>query len=268
MYRIYCVLGGAAIVLCLCQIVVAETPPPKTPAEKPILVLSVTGLESPAHNWRERGEAIRKVLATEKRFEIHAAEDPEFLASPAIGKYDVVVLHFRNLKPLAQGDAVKRNLAAYVQGGGGLVAAVHGVLGAFPDWPEYVRIVGRIWGPQTSHDPRRAFPVAFSDAQHPITRGMAPFTADDELFSGLKGDTPIHVLATAPSLKVGKDVAIAFTLDYGRGRVFSTTLGHDARAIQMPGTAELLRRACLWAAGRDADIAGQGNAKSDKSPQP
>jgi type 1 glutamine amidotransferase len=43
---------------------------------------------------------------------------------------------------------------------------------------------------------------------------------------------------------------IAFVLQYGKGRVFHTTLGHDARAIQMSGTAELLRRGCAWAAGR------------------
>jgi type 1 glutamine amidotransferase len=43
---------------------------------------------------------------------------------------------------------------------------------------------------------------------------------------------------------------MAFAFEYGKGRVFHTPLGHDVRAIEIPGTAELLRRGCLWAAGR------------------
>jgi type 1 glutamine amidotransferase len=31
--------------------------------------------------------------------------------------------------------------------------------------------------------------------------------------------------------------------------VFNTPLGHDVRALQVPGTAELIRRGAAWAAG-------------------
>jgi type 1 glutamine amidotransferase len=219
-------------------------------AEKPILVLSVTGLDSRYHDWRARSEAIYAALSADRRFEVHRAEDPELLAAPALGKYPVVFLHYRNLQPLAQADAVRRSLAAYVRGGGGLVA-IHGALGAFPNWPEYVRIVGRVWGPKTGHDRRGPFPVTICDTQHPLTRGLTQFTADDELFSGLTGDTPVQVLATAASKRAGAEVPTAWALKYGQGRVFGSTLGHDAQAIRTPGTAELLRRACLWAARHD-----------------
>ena len=43
---------------------------------------------------------------------------------------------------------------------------------------------------------------------------------------------------------------MVFVLNYGKGRVFHTVLGHDARAYASPGVGELLRRACAWAAGR------------------
>lgn len=48
---------------------------------------------------------------------------------------------------------------------------------------------------------------------------------------------------------------MAFVLDYGKGRVFHTPLGHDARAIRIPGTAELIRRGTAWAAGAATDVA-------------
>jgi uncharacterized protein len=52
----------------------------------------------------------------------------------------------------------------------------------------------------------------------------------------------------ARSKMTGKDHPMAFVLEYGKGRVFHTPLGHDVRAIELPGVAELIRRGCLWTA--------------------
>jgi type 1 glutamine amidotransferase len=41
---------------------------------------------------------------------------------------------------------------------------------------------------------------------------------------------------------------MAFVLDYGKGRVFHTVLGHDLQAISNPPVARLLRRGCAWTA--------------------
>ena len=89
------------------------------------------------------------------------------------------------------------------------------------------------------------------DRQHPITRNMRHFQADDELYTCLVGERPVHVLATARSKVTGKDHPMAFVFNYGKGRVFHTPLGHDVKAIQMPGVAEITRRGCIWAAGRE-----------------
>src|SRR5262249_28916633 len=37
----------------------------------------------------------------------------------------------------------------------------------------------------------------------------------------------------------------------GKGRIFQTVLGHDAAAIRNRGAAELIRRGCAWAAGKE-----------------
>jgi type 1 glutamine amidotransferase len=80
---------------------------------------------------------------------------------------------------------------------------------------------------------------------------MKDFQTDDELYTCLGGDRPIQVLAVAKSKVDGKDYPMAFVLSHGRGRIFHTPLGHDVRAIQLPGPAQLLRRGTAWAAGID-----------------
>ena len=47
----------------------------------------------------------------------------------------------------------------------------------------------------------------------------------------------------------GKNRAQALTVNYGNGRVFMTQLGHDVKALNIPGTSELIRRGTAWAAG-------------------
>jgi type 1 glutamine amidotransferase len=78
---------------------------------------------------------------------------------------------------------------------------------------------------------------------------MQAFETDDELYTCLAGDRPVEVLATARSKVDGKVYPMAFVLNYGKGRVFHTALGHDVKAITNPNVAELFRRGCAWAAG-------------------
>jgi type 1 glutamine amidotransferase len=78
---------------------------------------------------------------------------------------------------------------------------------------------------------------------------MEPFETDDELYTCIAGERPIELLATARSKVDGKDYPMAFAFDYGKGRVFHCALGHDVKAVENPGAAELFRRGCAWSAG-------------------
>ena len=163
--------------------------------------------------------------------------------------YDALVMHFKNYDPLQRGEQAKANLVKFVQEGKGLVL-LHFACGAFEDWPEFANLAGRVWDKKTTHDPRGPFAVKISEPNHPITRGLSDFQADDELYFCLTGDRPIEVLATARSKVTKKDHPMAFVLPYGKGRVFHTPLGHDVKAFNMPGVAELIRRGTAWAAGQ------------------
>ena len=90
--------------------------------------------------------------------------------------------------------------------------------------------------------------MQFTDAQHPITKGLADFDTEDELYTCLDGDVPIHVLAKATSKVDKKDYPMAFVLTPGQGRTFHCVLGHDVKALG-PAVGQLYRRGSAWAAG-------------------
>jgi uncharacterized protein len=240
------------IAICLAMLTVAfaaAADEPKKPDQ--IRVLLIAGPDPFGHDWTQTVPAIRKVLGADKRIEVRV-ENPEFLASPAAADCDVIFLHFTDAqKPLVHKTEIHDNLAKLVREGKGLVV-IHCTCTAFPDWPEFANLAGRVWNrdPVNSHDPRGPFTVKIVQPQHPIMQGMKDFQADDELYICLVGDRPIEVLTTARSKRTGKDHPMAFVLEYGKGRVFHIALGHDARAIEMPGVAELIRRGSAWAAGR------------------
>lgn len=235
--------------LLLCAGVLTTLLSPAIAEEPAIRVLIVTGEDYEGHLWRETTPTVRKALEQDKRFDVRVVEDPDFLVSPTIANYDVIFLHFKNYPPLPHATAAQENLANLVKRGKGLVL-FHFACGAFEDWPEFANLAGRVWDRKTGHDPRGPFAVNIIEPQHPIMQGLQDFQADDELYTCLVGDRPVHVLATARSKITGNDHPMAFVFEYGKGRVFHTPLGHDPRAIEMPGVAELIRRGCLWTANR------------------
>ena len=211
-------------------------------------ILIVTGIDHPGHKWRETTPVLKEAIEKDPRLAVDVVEDPNFLASPRIHDYAAIVHHWMNWKTPAPGPAARENLRKFVTGGKGLVV-VHFGCGAFQDWPEFVKIAGRVWDPKLrGHDPRGPFRVDIADTDHPITRGMKSFETHDELYTCLAGETPIDVLATARS-KVDKKVyPMAFVLTCGKGRVFHSVLGHDVKAFSAPQVGELFRRASAWAA--------------------
>lgn len=219
----------------------------------PKKVVIVTGLEYPGHKWRETAPVLKEAIGQDKRLQVTVIEQPEFLASPKLADYDVIVLHYQNHQAPAPEGALA-NLKKVVEGGKGLVL-VHFACGAFIDWTtktapnDFLAIAGRVWNPKLrGHDPRGPFKVEIVDKRHPITKGLADFETDDELYTCLDGDTPIHVLAQATSKVDKKDHPMAFVLTPGKGRTFHCALGHDVKAFN-PQTRELYRRGTAWAAG-------------------
>jgi type 1 glutamine amidotransferase len=233
------------------ETVAAPGPIDLSPPLEGTRVLLVTGIDYPGHLWRQTAPALKQLIEIDPRLKVRIVEDPEALASPQLQGWDVVILHFMNWEKPAPGEQARQNLRRFVASGKGLML-LHFACGAWQDWPQFKEIVGRVYDPKARpHDPHGPFRIELADAQHPITKGMASFETTDELYTCLTGDAPIHSVATARSKVDGKEYPMAFVLNYGKGRVFHTVLGHDVRAITNSSVPELLRRGCAWAASLD-----------------
>jgi type 1 glutamine amidotransferase len=210
----------------------------------------VTGENSfNGHVWKDTSAEIKNILDAGKDFgEVVIQPDPNFIASDEFLTFDVAIFDFRNQNPLAQQEKVEANLLRFLGTANKGLVTVHWANGAFPFWPEFVNIVGR--AQLSVHDRRGPFMVKIVSPNHPITRDLQDFETNDELFWDTKiGNRTITPVAVATSNVHFADFPMALELQYNRARVFNTTLGHDVKALKVPGTAALIRRGTAWAAG-------------------
>jgi type 1 glutamine amidotransferase len=216
---------------------------------QPMRAVIVTGENSfNGHVWKDTSAELKKILDNGKDFQqVDIEPDPNFIGTEAFLSYKVAVFDFRNANPLQNDAQVQANLLKFLSQPKGLVL-VHWANGAFPYWPEFLNIVGR--AQQSVHDPRGPFTVKIVNPNHVITRGMKDYETDDELYwDTTEGNRTINPIVVAQSKVQYADYPMALTLRYKSANVFNTTLGHDVKALQVPGTAELIRRGTAWAAG-------------------
>ncbi len=225
-------------------------PAEDAPAKAKILLITGDDV-SPAHDWLSCAAATREVLKESGRFDVDVIGGAEVLANEAnLKNVDVIYFMLYNAKTPTLSDKGKENLLNFVKGGKGFVVT-HLSSASFKEWPEFKALCGRIWVMGTSgHGPRSVFKSVVVDKASPIAKGVDDFQQDDELYAKLQGDAPIHVLVQADSDWSKKTEPLAFTLDYGKGRVFHHTFGHDAKALNTPEVKKLIVQGTAWAAGK------------------
>jgi type 1 glutamine amidotransferase len=203
--------------------------------------------------------------------------DPNF--KPDFSRYAVVVSNF-GWKASAWPEDTRRAFEKYMAAGGGLVV-VHAADNAWPDWPEFNRMIGLGgWGDRSEkdgpyvyinaqgevvrdtspgkggrHGPQSEFMITMRDRTHPITQGLPDFWmhAQDECYSHLRGPAEnLTILATAsdtPQLQAaGRHEPTLMVISYEQGRVFHTTLGHDFYSFESVGFITTFLRGTEWAA--------------------
>jgi type 1 glutamine amidotransferase len=260
-------LAGALLGLALAQ----TSPQPAPPAKLQVLI--VTGQNSTSHDWRVNTPVLRKILEDTGRFEVRVTEEFRGATADTLAPYDVVLLNYYENKRanLRWGDSTDAALVNFVRGGKGLVA-YHFSLAAFEGWTEYEKMCAGTWRPNNGHhSARHDFTVTVQDREHPILRGLRTTfpQANDELYANLKWQPTgsFHVLATAwddhslykqgekqPLPGAGAAEPMLWTVDYGKGHVFVTAMGHDADAMKNPGFAITLARGTEWAASGKVTI--------------
>ncbi|HEY3321423.1 MAG TPA: ThuA domain-containing protein [Planctomycetota bacterium] len=214
-----------------------------------IQALIITGDDVGPHPWKETSAATTEILTKSGKFDVKVVEGFDVLKDKAeLAKYDEIIFMIFNAKKVAVTDEQKQNLYAYVKDGKGFVVT-HLCSATFGTDPEWAKLCGRYWVfGKSGHGKRVPFQCKVADKADPITKGIEPFEADDELYAKLLGEDKIHVLIEADSDFSKKTEPLMFTLEYGKGRVFHNAFGHDGKALKNPALEKLMVRGYEWAA--------------------
>jgi uncharacterized protein len=254
----------------------------------PVRVLIVDGQNN--HDWRRTTEALRRTLLASGRFSVDVSTTPDKGAPPPawdgwqpdLAGHDVVVSNYNGE---AWPERVRQDFVRFVAGGGGAVM-VHAANNAFPEWPEFNRMIGLGWrkadfgdrvtiddatgaqvrtptgeGPGAGHGPSHVFQIKVRQPDHPIMRGVpAQWThGKDQLSHGQRGPALNMTILDSAFDDVekggsGAHEPVTWIIPYGKGQVVTTILGHqwhdqkDQDALDCVGFQTVFARSVEWAA--------------------
>lgn len=231
----------------------ADPGPPKLHA------LIITGQN--AHDWRGTTPTLKQTLEETGKFDVRVVEEFRDAGPGTLAPYDLVVMNHSGRR--IWGERTEKAVEDWLRPGKGMVI-YHFALAGFTDWTEFEKMSGANWRTGNGdHSPRHDWTVDIQDREHPITKGLKSFpVVKEELYAALRWqpEGTYHVLATAwddhslyngrsghPIPGAGATQNILWTTQYGQGRVFVTTLGHDAENVKSEYFKVTFARGAEWA---------------------
>ncbi|MDY3561519.1 ThuA domain-containing protein [Gemmata sp. JC673] len=229
----------------LSLIALALAAPVLTAADPPKLNVLFLG-DAAGHRPADRFKQLQPVFA-KRGIELTYTDKLDDLNAKTLGGYDALMIYANHTKI---SEEQEKALLEYVEGGKGFVP-VHCASYCFLNSPKYVALVGAQF---RSHG-TGTFRTETVKADHPIMQGFKSFSSWDETYVHTKhneqGRTVLEVRAEG-------DLKEPWTWvrEQGRGRVFYTAWGHDARTWSHEGFHNLLERGLRWAVKQDPAAVG------------
>jgi type 1 glutamine amidotransferase len=191
-------------------------------------------------------------------FSVVVSDDPRLLLGDHLPRFDALVMnniHERHpFLPSGFGkfpaeqkaaaekfdEAVKQSILEFVKGGKGIVG-IHAATAALQTWPEYGEMMGGYYGGHIFQE----VPIKLEDPKHPVNAcfGGKPFRIRDEIYisrapysrKNLRVLLSLNLDRMAdPGKRPDRDYAVSWVRQYGKGRVFYTTLGHAVETYWNP----------------------------------
>jgi len=255
--------------------------------QKRLSILVVDGINN--HDWEAGTRAVKSILTATGRFTVTVSTTPPRGAPkeawdswrPEFSKYDAVLVNFNGGHQdngIRWPAEVEQSLEAYVKNGGGLIV-LHAANNAFLHWAAWNEMIGLGWrdksfgpgliiengkvvtiprgsGLNPGHGPRHDFQMCIFERKHPMTRGLPEcwLHPSEQLTHGQHGPAEgLTILTYAYSKDSKQNEPLDWVRQYGRGRVYTTMLGHTWKDETNPnlecvGFQTLLSRGAEWAA--------------------
>ncbi|MFM7129326.1 MAG: PVC-type heme-binding CxxCH protein, partial [bacterium] len=218
----------------------AETPPPVK-----MLFLGDNGHHQPLARFSQVEEVLarRNIKAT---YTTNLAE----LNAENLANYDVLAI-YANHDTIAPGQA--KAIVDFVASGKGLVP-LHCASFCFRNSDEYVKLVGA----QFQRHGMELVTTRIVAPKEPVMTGFGGFDSFDETYVHTKHNPENRTVLETRAEGNGQE-PWTWRRTHGKGRVFYTAWGHDARTWGHPGFQNLLERGIRWAAGQEPTVAGPWN---------
>lgn len=203
------------------------------------------------HQPKEVAEIFNDIL-TKENFEVELSDTLEVYADVEYLKsLDLIVPHWTmgNIK-----NKYVKNISAAVMSGVGLAGCHGGMCDSFRYDVDWQFMTGGNWVAHPGNDGVE-YMVNVKHSSSPLLEGIEDFKVVSEQYY-LHVDPAVEVLATTrfPTvdgphmLNKAVDMPVVWTKRWGVGRVFYSSLGHQANIVAMPEVTEIMRRGFLWSA--------------------
>jgi hypothetical protein len=242
------------------------------PTPKPLRVLLITG--GCCHDYAQQKDILKIGLESRANVVVDQIHTPDtsthpplaILGNPDYAKGYDLVIHDECAADVSDPALIEGVLKPHRDGipAVNLHCAMHSYRVGNPNTPVTNGTPHGLWfeylGLQSSaHGPQLPIAISFTDADSPITKGLADWTTIHE-----EHYNNIHVFDTAHALAHGQqtikardgnekmnDFVVVWTNEYGpkKTRVFSTTIGHNNETVSDPRYLDLVARGVLWATG-------------------
>lgn len=227
-------------------------------APRPLRALYITG--GCCHDYQNQKAIIPEGVSGRARVEWTIVHEGGTSSDHRVSVYSIpnwtegydVIVHNECFSAITDKDFIDKVVAPHRDGLAAVV--IHCAMHTFRDlktdeWRDFLGVTTRRHGPQQPLDVKNLQP------DHPIMKGFPSVwtTGKEELYAIEKVWPGTVPLAQAYALDNKKDHAVIWAHEYGKGRVFGTTLAHNNATMQDPVYMEMLTRGLLWACGKLGD---------------
>ncbi len=199
------------------------------------------------HEPEQCAHIVRDMLS-EEGFSVAIKTETAAFADPALKDLDLIVPIY-TMSKIEKAEV--ENLCAAVESGVGLAGYHGGMCDAFRDAVDYQFMCGGQWvaHPGNIIDYR----VNITAKDDPVMAGISDFDYTSEQYY-MHVDPANEVLATTTfsgehaAWTKGVVMPVVWKRRHGAGRVFYSSLGHQAKEFNVPEMRTILRRGMIWAA--------------------